>query len=189
MSSRDLQAARQIEAFIKAGVSSLKIEGRMKSDYYLAVVVGAYRRLIDEIEANGTASEELLQEVAAELARAENRPAGPGFYEGVPYENVQLYRKHDETVTQEYIGLVLEPDREGYLKVQVKNHFENHTPAELFGPHTVPYAKVIDGIEDLEGNPMEVCSHPMQVVYLKWDQPALPGSMIRKQRKQPASQA
>lgn len=50
MSSRDLQAAVWIERMMHAGVASLKIEGRMKSDYYLAVIVGAYRRLIDHIE-------------------------------------------------------------------------------------------------------------------------------------------
>ncbi len=182
MSSRDLQAADQIEKMIHAGVASLKIEGRMKSDYYLAVVVGAYRRLIDEIEANGHADPEFLAEIIQELYRAENRPTGPGFYHGLPNENVQLYRKHDETVTQEYIGLVLEADRPGYLKVQVKNHFAKGTPAELFGPGIAPYPYTIDEIQDLEGNSLEVCNHPMDIVYLKWEGPSKAGSMIRKQR-------
>lgn len=182
MSSRDLQAADQIEKMIHAGVASLKIEGRMKSDYYLAVVVGAYRRLIDEIEKNGTVSDEFVAKIVRELNRAENRPTGPGFYHGLPDENVQLYRKHDETVTQEYIGLVLEPDKPGYLKVQVKNHFATNTPAELFGPGIAPYPYTITEILDQEGNVLEVCNHPMDIVYLKWEGPSIAGSMIRKQR-------
>ncbi len=182
MSSRDLQAADQIEKMIHAGVASLKIEGRMKSDYYLAVVVGAYRRLIDEIEKNGTASDEFVAKIVSELNRAENRPTGPGFYHGLPDENVQLYRRHDETVTQEYIGLVLEPDKPGYLKVQVKNHFAANTPAELFGPGIAPYPYLITEILDQNGNVLEVCNHPMDIVYLKWEGPSIAGSMIRKQR-------
>lgn len=184
MSSRDLQASRWIERMIRAGVASLKIEGRMKSDYYLAVVVGAYRRLIDRIESGQSADEDFLQEIAQELSRAENRPAGPGFYNGLPDENVQLYRKHDESVTQEYIGYVLEDpkDGEGWLTVQVKNHFEAGQPVELFGPGIAPYPGVIETIEDANGLPKNVCSHPMEVVRIKWDGPAKTGCMIRKQR-------
>lgn len=184
MSSRDLQAAAQIEKFIQAGVASLKIEGRMKSDYYLAVVVGAYRRLIDEIESKGSASPQFLAQIQKELARAENRPAGPGFYQGLPDENVQLYRKHDETVSQEYIGLVLEEDsgQTGYIKVQVKNNFASGIPVELFGPGIAPYQTRIETIVDEQGNVRQSCPHPMETVYLKWSGPAVAGSMIRKVR-------
>lgn len=182
MSSRDLQAAKYIERLIHAGVASLKIEGRMKSDYYLAVVVGAYRRLIDAIESGQTITQEFLAEISAELARAENRPAGPGFYNGLPDQNVQLYRRHDESVTQEYIGYVLEEPRDGWMNIQVKNHFEAGTPVELFGPGIAPYPQTIEEIQTLDGLPKSVCSHPMEIVRIRWNQPARPGSMIRKQR-------
>lgn len=185
MSSRDLQAADQIEKMMHAGVTSIKIEGRMKSDYYLAVVVGAYRRLIDHIEQYGHADDEFLTTICAELSRAENRPTGPGFYHGLPDENVQLYRKHDETVTQEYIGLVLDAnpkDREGMIQVQVKNHFEKGTPVELFGPHIAPYPAIIQTIFTEENEEKSVCNHPMEIVYIPWQGDVVAGSMIRKQR-------
>lgn len=185
MSSRDLQAADQIERMIHAGVTSVKIEGRMKSDYYLAVVVGAYRRLIDHIEQYGHADEAFLSTICAELSRAENRPTGPGFYHGLPDENVQLYRKHDETVTQEYIGLVLDAhpqNRPGMIQVQVKNHFEQGTPVELFGPHIAPYQAIIEKIFNEENEEITVCNHPMEIVYLPWQGDVVAGSMIRKQR-------
>lgn len=182
MSSRDLQAARWIREFIESGVTSLKIEGRMKSDYYLAVVVGAYRRLIDAIESGKPVTEEFLQEIEQELSRAENRPAGPGFYNGLPGKDVQLYRRHDETVTQDYIGYVLEEPQDGWMKVQVKNNFSAGQKVELFGPGIAPYPDEITKIQSLEGEMLEVCPHPMQIVKLRWDKPAKPGSMIRKQR-------
>lgn len=183
MSSRDLQAASQIEAMIKAGVASLKIEGRMKSDYYLAVVVGAYRRLIDEIESKGSVSPAFLKEIEAELARAENRPAFAGFYGGLPDEHGHLYRPHAEQVTQEYLGDVLKEPEEGWMRIQVKNKFECGVEVELIGPGIAPYPAVIEEIRDLDGQALEVCANPMAIVEVRWAGPAVPGAMIRRQRK------
>lgn len=182
MSSRDLQAADQIQAMIEAGVASLKIEGRMKSDYYLAVVVGAYRRLIDAIEAGHPVDDTMIRKTAAELARAENRPAGPGFYHGLPDEHVQLYRRHDENVTQEYIAQVVDCSRPGWIRAVVKNNFSRGEAVELFGPGIAPVAGTLDEIRDENGFSLAVCPHPMQIVWLKWDGPAALFSMIRKQR-------
>ncbi|WP_242743427.1 U32 family peptidase C-terminal domain-containing protein [Allobaculum sp. Allo2] len=68
------------------------------------------------------------------------------------------------------------------MKIQVKNHFEAGTPVELFGPGIAPYPQTIDEIQTLDGLPKSVCSHPMEIVRIRWNQPARPGSMIRKQR-------
>lgn len=183
MSSKDLQSVDYIEDLIRSGVASLKIEGRMKSAYYLAVVVSSYRRLIDEIYEKGSVSEEFKEEIRTEIAKAENRPTGPGFYNGDPDETVQLYRDHDETVTQEYIGLVRGVRENGDIELQVKNHFTEGVEAEVFGPG-LPYKDiVITNIRDEEGNPQPVCSHPMQVVTVTWDGPAFEGCMVRMKKK------
>ncbi len=107
MSSKDLQAVRFIPALIEAGVSSLKIEGRMKSAYYIATVVHAYRMLIDEYAQTGTLNEERIAFYEEEIAKAENRPTGPGFYLGMPKAKDQLYGVNGAGVTQEYIADVL----------------------------------------------------------------------------------
>lgn len=183
MSSKDLQAVDQIEAFIKMGVASLKIEGRMKSAYYLAAVVSSYRYLIDRIYEKGYASQEDLDYTKREIAKAENRPTGPGFYQGLPGYKVQLYQDHDETVTQEYVALVI--DYDPYSKMatlQVKNHFLPNQTLEIFGPHIRSTAVRVNDIYDENDLLLSVCNQPMQIVKTKWEGPIEKNAMIRKIR-------
>lgn len=183
MSSKDLQAVDQIESFIKMGVASLKIEGRMKSAYYLATVISSYRYLIDRIYEKGTASKEDLEYVKKEIAKAENRPTGPGFYQGLPGYRVQLYQDHDETVTQEYVALVLDYDpRSKMATLQVKNHFLPHQTLEIFGPHISSTRVQVDEIYDENDMVLSVCNQPMQIVRTKWEGPIEKNAMIRKIR-------
>lgn len=184
MSSKDLQAVDYMEDLIKAGAASLKIEGRMKSAYYLATVVSAYRRLIDHIYEYGSADEKFLEEIRKEIAKAENRPTANGFYPGLPDESTQLYRKQDEMPTQEYIGLVLEVLDDGWLKVQVKNRFYTREMAEIFGPGILPQKSLIEKVINEEGEELEVCPHPMDIVKIKWSGPACEGAMLRRAREE-----
>lgn len=180
MSSRDLQAVDFVEEMINSGVSSLKIEGRMKSAYYIATVVSAYRRLIDEIYEKGFASDEFRKEIKMEIAKAENRPTGPGFFKGIPDRKVQLYRDHDETVTQEYVAEIIERIDDEKVLLRVRNKFTPFSHAEVFGPNIKPASIFIEEVYDEQGNPMEACSHPMQMVMARYDGPAPAFGMIRK---------
>lgn len=183
MSSKDLQAVDYIESFIKMGVASLKIEGRMKSAYYLATVVSSYRMLIDSIYEHGCADLALLEHVKKEIAKAENRPTGPGFYEGLPGYKVQLYQDHDETVTQEYVAIVQDFDEDtNVATLQVKNHFVPNHDLEIFGPHIHSTIVHVGDIFDLDDHVLEVCNKPMQVVKTVWNGPIEKNAMIRKIR-------
>ena len=183
MSSKDLQAVDYIEKFIEYGVSSLKIEGRMKSAYYLATVVSSYRLLIDYIYKHGHASNEIISYVKDEIRKAENRQTGPGFYNGIPDEKVQLYQDHDETVTQEYIAYVLDYDEYSHkATLQVKNHFVPNTVVEIFGPHIKSTRVQLQDVYDKDLNKLDVCNKPMEIVTTKWDGPIEKFAMIRKIR-------
>lgn len=182
MSSKDLQAVDEIQNFIQWGVRSLKIEGRMKSAYYLATVVSSYRRLIDEIYAKGTVDETFLDEIKFEISKAENRETGPGFYKGLPNYQVQLYQDHDETVTQEYVAYVKDV-LEDKVVLQVKNKFTMDDQLEIFGPHIKSTEIQLDWIYDTNDLELKVCNQPMQIIYTKWQGPKEVGAMIRKRRK------
>ena len=184
MSSKDLQAVEQIAEFIKYGVASLKIEGRMKSAYYLATVVSSYRRLIDWIYEQGEILPEQIAYVKQEIAKAENRPTGPGFYHGIPGSKVQLYQDHDEIVTQEYVAFVLDYDKESQVAtLQVKNHFMPNQDMEIFGPNMASCIVAVGDIYNEDDEIMDVCNRPMQIVHTKWQGPIEKHAMIRKIRK------
>jgi putative protease len=184
MSSKDLQAVDQIEAMIKMGVSSLKIEGRMKSAYYIATVVSSYRTLIDWIYEQGSVSPEQKEYIKKEIAKAENRPTGPGFLKGIPDDQVQLYREHDETVTQEYVAYVLDYDEsKGLATVQVKNKFYPSMDLEVFGPNLKSTPIEMEKVFDEEGNVLDVCNKPMQIVKVLWKGPIEKDAMVRRIRQ------
>ncbi|MCI9040631.1 peptidase U32 family protein [Dubosiella newyorkensis] len=181
MSSKDLQAIPYVQKLIELGIASLKIEGRMKSAYYLATVVSSYRRLIDTIYEKGSVSAEEMKAIEKEIRKAENRQTGPGFLNGIPDDSVQLYRDHDEIVTQEYVADVI-----GYdpitktAKLLVRNYFQPHSVLEIFGPKIISTPVKIEEVFDEEETLLEVCNKPMEIVYTKWDGPIEIGAMVRK---------
>lgn len=181
MSSKDLQAVAYIPRLIEAKAASLKIEGRMKSAYYIATVVHAYRMLIDEYYACGQLSKERIAFYEEEIAKAENRPTGPGFYRGLPRMEDHLYGVNGAGVTQEYIAYVKEYDPLSRRAiVQVKNRFYPHIEAEVFGPHTAPTRFFIEAVYDMEGNALSVVNQPMQLVSFISPIPLEEHAMIRK---------
>lgn len=181
MSSKDMMAARFIPDLIEAGIASLKIEGRMKSAYYIATLIKTYRMLIDEVYEKGRISEERMQWYYHELSKAENRPTGTGFYEGLPKPTGNLYGVNGAGVTQEFIAYVLDYDEEsGMATLEVRNNFRPGIMAEVFGP-TIPSTSFqIESLYDLEGNELEVAKTPMQKIRTHVSTRMEPNAMIRK---------
>lgn len=179
MSSKDMMAARYIQDLIEAGVASLKIEGRMKSTYYVATVIRAYRMLIDRIY-EGNVDEAFMSMILDELSRSENRPTAVGFYDGTPKACDQLYGVNGAGVTQEYIASILEYDAQTQMAtIQVKNNFAMHAQVEVFGPRYT-HPMIMGDCFDLDGNRVEVANKPMQILKTKIDFEVKENDMIRK---------
>lgn len=178
MSSKDMMAAKYVKDLIECGVTSLKIEGRMKSTYYIATVVRAYRMLIDAIYSNSV-DEKFMNFIYNELNRAENRPTALGFYEGLPRFNDQLYGVNGAGVTQEFIATVLAYDTNSSMaKIVVRNHFTSGCEAEVFGPnHTTPI--IIQDCLNEANETVNIANKPMQILWTKLP-PCQPNDMIRK---------
>lgn len=182
MSSKDLMGADYIAELIEAGVSSLKIEGRMKSAYYVATLIHTYRNLIDEIYENGGAlSEERMAYYRHELAKAENRPTASGFFGGLPSFEAQLFGVNGAGVTQEYIAYVLDYDQENMIaKLQVRNKFDPNIEVEVFGPGMPPKRLMISDLYDKNDERLEVANKPMEVIYTKTEVVLPKDAMIRR---------
>lgn len=166
MSSKDLMAAKYIPDLIEAGIASLKIEGRMKSAYYIATLIKTYRMLIDEIYAEGgRLSDKRMEWYYNELAKAENRPTGCGFYEGMPTFSAHLYGVNGAGVTQEFIAYVLDyEEASGMATLEVRNNFRAHIAAEVFGPTISTTRFELQELYDMDGNLLEVAKTPMQKI-------------------------
>ncbi|MDY6063358.1 MAG: U32 family peptidase [Erysipelotrichaceae bacterium] len=178
MSSKDLCALEHIEKMVRMGVDSLKIEGRMKSDYYIAQVVKTYRKMIDEIY-DHSLSDERLEYYRNEFAKAENRPVASGFLDGKCDADKHLYGVNGAGVTHEFVGYVL-GYQDGFAKVEVRNHFAIGNQLEVFGPHIDNERFEVVESYDEEGNFQEVMNKPMSVVYIRIPFVVERHDMIRK---------
>ena len=128
--SKDLCMIDHIPELIKAGVSSLKIEGRMKSGYYVAAVVAAYRKAIDSYYELGAAFS-VRPEWREELEKVSHRPYTTAFAFQNPDHSAQEYMKSQPEQPYDFIGLVLKPDKgNGKVKVQQRNYFKEGEDVE-----------------------------------------------------------
>lgn len=181
MSSKDLMALPYLAELMALGVASMKIEGRMKSTYYIATLVHTYRRAIDEIAETGRLSDASLQACEQELHKCESRPTANGFYAGMPRAKDQLYGVNGAGVTNEFIAYVLDYDEQNQLAtVEVRNKFTTHTLAELLSPYEDNIRFMIEELYDEDGLPLTVANQPKRIVKLRTAIKMKPHAMIRK---------
>lgn len=182
MSSKDLLAFKWIPKMIEAGVASLKIEGRMKSAYYIATVVKTYRKLIDEIIENPNClTEERIEYYTKEFQKAENRPTCTGFLEHLPTNEDHLYGINGAGVTHDFLALVLSYDEASQKAVlQVRNHFVKGELLEVFGPHVDNEVFTVEEIRNKDNELLEICNKPMEIVTVRIPFKVEEGDMIRR---------
>lgn len=180
--SKDLMALKYIPRLIDLGVASLKIEGRMKSMYYLAVVVRSYRMLIDAYYEKGYVTEEDIELAEIEISKAENRLTSCGFFEGLPTIKGQLYDDRSEHPTKEYIGYVLDYNEETQMAlIEQRNYFEPGDLVEFFGPKLKNTQMVVGEIIDYQTKEvLEVAHHPLQLLLIKVPFVVSKDDMVRK---------
>ena len=168
MSSKDLNAVQYIYRLIKLGVCSLKIEGRMKSEYYIAQLVKTYRNIIDDVQVNGELSKDKLLFYLAELRKAENRPCSSGFLSGSCNEDKTLYDENGAGVTHEYVALVQSYDYETQTAtIEAKNVFTKGDILEVFGPEIDNKQFFAPELITDEGEVLETANHPTQILKMK----------------------
>ena len=181
MSSKDLRATYYIEDMMKANVASLKIEGRMKSEYYIAQVVKTYRSMIDEIYEKGQLDEERLAYYDRELDKAENRPSDDGFLSGNCDNSKHLYDVNGAGVTHDYVGIVRNYDPlRNIALVEVKNYFEINDELEIFGPDLPNREFKNEAMFDNEWNFKKVANEPTELVYMRTPVECKRNYMIRR---------
>lgn len=177
LNSKDMCLINHINELDKAGIKSFKIEGRMKSTYYVATVVNAYRRAIDNYLNNNDSNFDYIEE----LEKTSNRAFTTGFY----FHDEHKTNKASSRLIQNYdfIALVVEDAKDGKVLIEHRNKFVLGDELEVLSPNDT-FDKIIklNEIVDEKGNSIEEVKRVKQRVYIKTDLALKKGDILRKKR-------
>ena len=181
--SKDLCMIEHIPELVKSGVSNLKIEGRVKTAFYVATIVGAYRRELDRYFADPEGYTFNPGELE-ELCKVSHRPYTTGFFFGRPGAEAQVYETSSYIRDYELIGIVKDYDEKtGRMTVTQRNRFFEGDELEILQPGK-PYLTIkAEAMQDGEGNPITVAPHPEQIVTMNAPEPIAKGAMLRAEKK------
>ncbi len=169
MATKDLNLARHIKEIIEIGVKSLKVEGRMRSLYYLATVIGSYRKIIDNYY-NNTLSEAMIRKEIDILSRVANRETSTQYFTKKADYNDQYYTGRCEISNQDYLGQVISYDKNNKLiKIYERNYFKLGDQVELFTPDKDSIIFNITKILDDDKKEVDIARHPDNIYYIYLD--------------------
>ncbi|MBR6392008.1 MAG: U32 family peptidase [Eubacterium sp.] len=182
--SKDLCMIEHIPEILDSGITSLKIEGRVKTAYYVATVVKAYRDEIDrylENPQNYSVNPKNLEE----LLKVSHRPYSTGFYFGKPDENSQVYTSSSYIRNYDLIGIVTDFDKKtGIATISQRNRFFKGDEIEVLRPDGPCFSQKIEFMQDGDGKDIDVARNAEMTVKIKMKDKAVAGSMLRKQREE-----
>ena len=170
LSSHDLKCISFLDRLENAGISSFKIEGRMKSPYYIATVVNAYRRFMD-----GNAPLDICEE---ELNCASHRPYSSGFYFGETKNdpnNDGLYRR-----TCDFVGIVLEKAGKDEYIVEMRNRFSVGDELEILSPNSLQKSFKVELIKGENGENKQSAALVQEKVTVNCPYELQNGDILRK---------
>lgn len=165
IASKDLSMIDHIPELVDMGVSSLKIEGRMRSMYYIATVVNTYKNVVT-LYKEGKLTNELMEYYKRVLNRLSNRENKSQFFTGDVNKSDQYYTGRKEVSNQDFLGVVLDYT-DGVMKIEQRNNFKVGDTIEVFGPNTLATKIKVDSIINEENESISVASHPQEVLYVK----------------------
>ncbi|GAB1475368.1 U32 family peptidase [Bacillota bacterium] len=176
--SKDLCMIQHVPELIEAGLNSFKIEGRIKSVYYVAAVTGAYRKAIDAYLKEGK-SWSFKESWLSELGKASHREYTSGFYFGKAGAGDQNYLSSQYIRDHEFTGLVLDYDPEtGLATVEQRNKMSIGDEIEVTGPGIEPFTQILDRMLNEEGNAIEHAPHAQQIIRIRMNKPVDKNYMV-----------
>ena len=175
LNSKDLCMINHLNDLIDAGVTSFKIEGRMKSPYYVATITNAYRRAIDDLALGNPFNDLLLDEVN----KTSHRRYTTGFYFGA---NDKEYIESSMPIQSfEFIAIVKEDSKNGKVLIEQRNRFKIGDELEVLSPNdTFNKTILIKKMNDTDGNEISDASLVQQLIYIQSDFNLKKGDILRK---------
>ena len=166
---KDLNMVPFIKDMIEIGVNSFKVEGRMRSIYYVATVINVYRRIIDKVLA-GTLTNNECKYYLDILNRCANRDSTPQFFDKMPTNKEQYFLGREEVSNQDFLGIVLDYDEDTKIAtIEQRNYFKIGDVVEFFGPNLETYTYEVNTILNENDEKIDIARHPRMIVKLKVD--------------------
>lgn len=181
LNSKDLNMLAYINELYKAGVTSFKIEGRMKSPYYVATVTNAYRRAIDAMlkDVENYKVDPILEQ---ELLKTSHRKYTTGFnFKDKFKEESECLESSYPVQSYEFMAIVLEKTKDGYVKIEQRNRFRVGDELEVLSPDN-NFNKIIKvtNIKTTDNEEIDDAKNVQQILFLKTDLELHPGDILRK---------
>lgn len=175
LSSLDMNCLDFLGEIMKAGVVSFKIEGRMKSPYYVATVTNAYRKQIDAI-CNGTSTPQLTQILQQEVNACSHRPYSSGFY----YGELRHHAPDDGTYLQDctFVGVV-QSILGNRIRFETRNRILEGDRVEILSPYSLGKSFIAKNISNRDGQPEISASRPSEIYEMDCDENVSPGDLLR----------
>lgn len=177
--SKDLCMIQSIPDLIKSGLDSLKIEGRMKTIYYVASVVRAYRKAIDEFYKDPE-NYQYDPEWFEEIQKVSHREFTSGFYNQKPTHEDQLYTTSSYVRTYDFIGIVKSYDAEtGLATIEQRNNFKVGDKIEIIGPDYYYSEQVVEAMFDENDKAISYAPHAQQIIKIPVKESVEPYYILR----------
>lgn len=174
LNANDMCMAPFLDKMSLAGIDSIKIEGRAKSHYYVAVTTNAYRGALDSLKSDDWKCPDWVLE---ELNKISHRNYSQGFYFGKP-ENAQTYA--NAGYVRDYsVAAIVDGYEDGMIVATLKNKFLKGQVFDCLEPRNKPFIVNATQIFDSNGNEIEVAPHPMMTIKIPYPVPVKKGSLLR----------
>jgi len=180
--SKDLCMIEHIPDILESGIMSLKIEGRMKTPFYVGTVVKAYRQAIDDYMTSPDLYRQKLPQYLDEVSKASHRDYTEGFYYEKPDGNQQIYNSNTYIRGFDFVGMVQEDSNPetGIAIVEQRNKFSVGDTIEVMPAKGNAFTMKVSKMWDADGNPVESAPHPQQILQILFDRPVKKYDMLRK---------
>ncbi|MFV0498672.1 MAG: peptidase U32 family protein [Bacilli bacterium] len=176
MNPDDLSQCTYIKELCDINISSLKIEGRMRSIYYIANVVNVYRTIIDKVYVGEDINLEYYQK---ELFKSANRNISPQYLDGIPSYIMQNFGGRDESPSKDFCGLVIDY-KNNMLVLEQRNYFEVGEVLEFIRPKQCKVEITVLKMFNSKMKEIDVARHPQEIIYIPCEVELFEGCIARR---------
>lgn len=183
LSSRDLCMIEHIPELVRAGIASLKIEGRAKAAYYTAVVTNAYRCALDAYAAHPTDAFQTPEWIVQELEKVSHRTYCTGYYFDRPGSCGQIH-PYPGYLRGWQVAAIVEECRGGRCFVTQRNRFFEGEELEVLPHGREPLRVTVHNLRDVHGSAIANAPHPMMAASFDCARNIEPGAILRRRNQE-----